>query len=82
MLTKQHLPNIVLAALARLGGSGSVVEVAREVWLQNEAELRASGDLFYTWQYDLRWAALHLRKEGQLKPTARGAASRWTLAGS
>lgn len=82
MLTKQHLPNVVLAALARLGGSGSVIEVARDVWQYNEAELRASGDLFYTWQYDLRWAAQHLRDEGQLKPTARGSASRWTLSDS
>jgi hypothetical protein len=82
MLTKQHLSNVVLAALKRLGGSGSVVEVARDVWLHNEDELRASGDLFYTWQYDLRWAAQHLRDEGQLAPTARGAASRWTLSDS
>ena len=79
MLTKQDLPNLVLDALRHLGGSGSVVDVAREVWQRNEPQLRASGDLFYTWQYDLRWAAQHLRNGGQLAPTSRGAASRWTL---
>jgi hypothetical protein len=80
MLTKQDLPKLVLDALHQLGGSGTVVEVARQVWQDHETELRESGDLFYTWQYDLRWAAQHLRNEGQLAPTSRGAASRWALA--
>jgi hypothetical protein len=79
MLTKQDLPSLVLDALRHLGGSGTVVEVTREVWQRNEPQLRASGDLFYTWQYDLRWAAQHLRNEGQLAPTSRGANSRWRL---
>lgn len=80
MLTKQDLPRIVLDVLEHLGGSGSVVEVAREVWQRHEPELRVSGDLFYTWQYDLRWAAQELRNDGLLAPTSRGASSRWTVA--
>jgi hypothetical protein len=80
MLTKQDLPKLVLEALQELDGSGTVVEVARQVWRDHETELRDSGDLFFTWQYDLRWAAQHLRDEGQLAPTSRGAASRWVLA--
>jgi hypothetical protein len=79
MITKQDLPNLVLEALHHLGGSGTVVDVAREVWQRHESELRASGDLFFTWQYDLRWAAQELRNESRLAPTSRGAASRWAL---
>jgi hypothetical protein len=79
MLTKQDLPNLLLDALGQLGGSGTVVEVSREVWSRHESQLRASGDLFYTWQYDLRWAAQKLRNEGQLAPTTRGPASRWQV---
>ncbi len=71
---------MVIEALKALGGSGSVVDVCREVWKRHEDVLRDSGDLFFTWQYDIRWAAQKLRDQGRLEPTARGAASRWILA--
>lgn len=80
MLTKQDLPALVVDALKAIGGSGSVVDVCREVWEQNEPALQDSGDLFFTWQYDIRWAAQVLRDSGVLMPTGRGARSRWALA--
>ena len=76
---KNDLPRMVTEALSRLGGSGTVVDVCREVWHLHESELRASGDLFFTWQYDIRWAAQRLRNEGQLAPTQRGPGSRWSV---
>jgi hypothetical protein len=82
MLTKQDLPRLVVEALRHLGGSGTVVDVSRAVWEAHADDLTASGDLFFTWQYDIRWAAQRLRDEGQLAPTGRGAASRWALAPS
>ena len=33
-------------------------------WQTHESELPASGDLFFTWQYDIRWAAQHLQNVG------------------
>lgn len=50
------------------GGSGWPREVSKYVWENHEEQLRASGDLLYTWQYDIRWAAQKLRNEGILKP--------------
>ena len=79
MLTKRDLPQLVLASLERLGGAGTVVEVSREIWANHEKDLRESDDLFYTWQYDVRWAAQRLRNEGALAPTSRGASSRWQI---
>lgn len=79
MITKTDLPQLVLEALKALGGSGTVVEVSRQVWDRHESGLHQSGDLFYTWQYDLRWAAQRLRDERKLAPSKRGAASRWTM---
>jgi hypothetical protein len=55
------------APLAR-GGSGTIAELCREIWQRHEPELRVSGDLFYTWQYDVRWAAYKLREAGILNP--------------
>ena len=69
MPTKHDLRDWVEDALKSLGGRGTVVDVARVIWRDHEAELRASGDLFYTWQYDMRWAAQTLRDTGRAKPT-------------
>lgn len=79
MVVKQDLTTLVVEALRRLGGSGTVVDVCREVWRLHESDLRGSGDLFFTWQYDIRWAAQVLRHEGTLEPTVKGPGSRWTL---
>ena len=43
---------------------------AKFVWDNYEKDLRASGDFFYTWQYDLRWAGDGLVKEGKLDKTS------------
>lgn len=80
MLSKQDLPRLVVESLRRLDGSGTVLDVCKDVWDTNQAELRASGYIFYTWQYDIRWAAQKLRDDGTLEPTARGSRSRWVIA--
>ena len=66
MATKWDLRDWIVEALRRNGGSASVVEVCRDVWQVHEHDLRASGDLFYTWQYDIRWVAQEMRNSGQL----------------
>jgi hypothetical protein len=66
MLQRNDLKELVLEALIANGGREEIVAVARHIWKAHEQELRASGDLFYTWQYDMRWAATRLRGEGRL----------------
>lgn len=46
-------------------------QAARHIWERHEGELRKAGDLFYTWQYESRWAAQNLQKEGKLVKTGR-----------
>jgi hypothetical protein len=81
MATKYDLQHWVEEALTALGGSGTVVEVAREIWLRHEPELRSSGDLFYTWQYDMRWAAQALRDTGRARAASATSRGRWELTG-
>jgi hypothetical protein len=76
--TREDLRAWVLDALRDNGGQGTVVQVAKHVWARHESELRAAGDLFYTWQYDIRWAATRLRHDGWLREASRG--SGWELA--
>jgi hypothetical protein len=79
MATKYDLQTWVTEALEALGGAGTDVEVAREIWHRHEQDLRASGDLFYTWQYDMRWAAQVLRDTGQARAASATPRGRWEL---
>ena len=65
-LPNHDLPNIVEKALRNLGGNAPIAAVAREIWAQHEQDLRSSGDILYTWQYDMRWAAQKLRDAHKL----------------
>lgn len=76
-VSKSELKIWVVEALHNLGGSGTVTDVARTIWNLHQAELEASGDLFYTWQYDIRWAAQALQDDGKL--TKGNAKRRWRL---
>lgn len=66
MAHKSDLPEWVHECLKKLGGSARIVDICKCIWEIHEAELRQSGDLFYTWQYDVRWAGVRLRKAGVL----------------
>lgn len=80
MAGKEVLRPWVLEALATLNGHGTPVEVSRIVWELHEDELRDSGDLFFTWQYDIRWAAQQLRDSGELRPVNGDRQAPWQLA--
>lgn len=68
MVTRESMKLCIIACLQQRGGSGWPREVSKYVWDNHEGELKASGDLLYTWQYDIRWAAQQLRNDGVLKP--------------
>ena len=70
----------VLNALKSLGGKATIVEVAKVVWKDNRPTIEKSGDMLYTWQYDLRWAADILRRQGHLRPTSHVDRGVWELA--
>jgi hypothetical protein len=74
-IDRRRMADWVLQALGELGSTGAAVDVARLVWQSHEDEIRQSKDLLYRWQYELRWAADLLRREGKLVSSNR----RWQL---
>ena len=80
MADRSDLDTWVREALKQSGGRGSIVDVAKFIWQTYESQLRDSGDLFYTWQYDMRWAANRLRRKGVVKPVNVSPAGIWELA--
>lgn len=80
MSEREYLKTWVIDALRAHGGSATLIEVCRYIWEHHEEELKSSGDLFYTWQYDVRWAAQSLRNNGALKPVHGNRTRPWELA--
>ncbi len=78
-MTREDLEDIVFQAVASYGGSATLIEVARYVWNKHEADLRKSGNLFFTWQYDVRWAAQQLRNAGKFKDSKTVVRGRWEI---
>lgn len=80
MTTKNDLKDYVYEALKSQGGRSSIIGVAKHIWTQHEKELKNSERLFYTWQYDMRWAAQELRNEGKLKSAKNMPKGIWEIA--
>ncbi|MCI5078203.1 hypothetical protein [Oricola sp.] len=78
MATKGNLIDWVQMALKSAGGSASLLYVAQFIWNNYETQLREN-DLFYTWQYDMRWAATELRRRGIMVPAEEDRRGKWTL---
>lgn len=67
-------------AIRELGGSGALLDVCKTVWRNHGDEIQAAGDMFYKWQYEVRWSADILRKEGVLKSADQSKRGIWQLA--
>lgn len=80
--TRDDLQEWLVDALRAQSGSATIVEVCRHVWANHEEDLRSAGDLFYTWQYDIRWAATKLRKKGVVGAAEEGPSGTWVLVAS
>ena len=79
MAFREDLKDWVREALGELGGRASINDVARQIWLHHENDLRNAGEYFYSWQYDMRWAAQRLRDKGILSFHKQGAKNIWVL---
>ena len=81
MANRHDLVDWVHEAVNTLGGNASIVQVATHIWSNHENDLKTSGNLFFTWQYDMRWAAQRLRDSGKFKKAANTRRGIWETAG-
>jgi hypothetical protein len=80
ILDRYVMKDWVVEALKELGGSATILAISKVVWARHGEEIKNSGDAFYTWQYEIRWAGDILRKEGVLKPVRESPRHQWELA--
>jgi hypothetical protein len=78
-MDKYDLPSILFISLKEMGGQAKIVDVSKHIWEKYKKELQDSGDIFYTWQYDVRWAATELRKTGKMKSDKISPKGLWEL---
>ena len=78
MISKKDLADWVVEALKANKGTASILYVAQHIWEHHQKELEDS-DIFYSWQYDMRWAATELRKSGRLFAAGDDRRGKWTL---
>ncbi|MBR4770387.1 MAG: hypothetical protein IK090_05605 [Clostridia bacterium] len=78
-MKREDLPAALYVVMQKMGGAGTLLDICKEFWKQFETDLRQSGDLFYTWQYDIRWAATTLRKLGKMEDTSNCAKGIWKI---
>jgi hypothetical protein len=78
--SREVLKRWVVDALKRNGGEAHLLTVAKDIWANHEAELRSAGDIFYSWQYDMRWACTALREKGVVESALKPGI--WKLAGA
>ncbi|MCP1972529.1 hypothetical protein [Bradyrhizobium elkanii] len=67
---RDDLKKLILDAIASRGGSARIPEIGKHIWDRHEPALKASGEFFYVWQYELRWASNQLAREGKLDKTS------------
>ena len=78
-ISRKDIIDLVVDALKSLGGKGTIVQVASKIWETYGAVLEQSGEIFYTWQYDIRWARHKLAADGVLKTKKVQGKSLWIL---
>jgi len=78
-MLKQDLEKCVVAALDAYNGKATIVQIAKFIWSNYEKDLKESGDLFFTWQYDMRWAANQLRRKRIIKEAEISPKGIWEL---
>ncbi len=66
MIDKLELQVWIAEALKAAGGKAKIIWIAEHIWKNHKSDLEDAGSLFYTWQYDMRWAATELRRKGIL----------------
>jgi len=69
----------VIEALEYYGGAATMIDISKHIWENHEDDLRSQGDMFYRWQYAMRWAGTSLRHDGVLEPTNSSDRGIWML---
>lgn len=67
-MVRNDLPDLLYEIIKSLGGKASMTNILREILKLYASKLNPSENMFYTWNYDIRWTVTELRRDGRIKP--------------
>jgi hypothetical protein len=67
MATRADLVPWIVDGLIANGGRIHFVEIAKHIWTNHRREIEGSGDFFFKWQYEMRWAGNQLVRAKKIK---------------
>jgi hypothetical protein len=79
MAGRKDLVDWVHAALTALGGKAKIARICEHIWRNHESDIRGSGDFFFIWQYEMRWAGDMLVRAGRITKKVPGEPGTWAL---
>jgi len=77
MTSRLDLMPWIIEGLKTSGGRVHFIEIAKHIWSRHKSELERSGDFFYKWQYEMRWAGDQLVRDKKMKKN--GSSGIWEL---
>jgi hypothetical protein len=66
-MTRQDFKPWILEALRDHGGKAEIFQISRFIWDNYHHKISRDNKILYTWQYEIRWAALSLRDNGLIE---------------
>ena len=78
-MIKEMLPDLLYGVFKDMSGHGSIISICKRFWSNYENELKNSDDLFYTWPYNIRWAATAFRKTGRMQDANLSPSGVWEI---
>ena len=61
-MKRKDLPDILYSIIESFPNrSATMQQIFRKFWSIYKNELKETDDIFYTWNYEIRWAATELR---------------------
>jgi len=79
MKTRKDLCDWIVEALKEHKGTAQILKIQEHIWQNHKDDLIASGNLHFTWNEDIFWAATQLRAKGVLKKASDTSKSVWAL---
>ncbi len=80
MKSRKDLCDWIVEALKELNGSAQINKIREKIWQNHKDDLINSGNLHFTWNEDIFWAATQLRAKGILKKAKDTSKNVWALA--
>lgn len=80
-MRRDDLPDLLYNVLDELGGEATAVEAVACFWTRYDEELRESGNLYYTWEFDLEKAVKDLRRDHRMMEAFYSPEDVWALVG-